>query len=330
MTVTDLKTHPTDRWKRTIVDEYPFPPYWWLYGVTPASRQALMGRDLDQALADEKTHLLGYVSDRGDLLGFAQVHRLDWDTDHFGFDIWRLDHLGVWNGSSRPEIAPALAQAVVQVVRERGGQNIQARIPLDDLPTVHVLENAGFRTMEILTTWMFDLAKSTIPSKREPDVVRDSKPADTESLIELARSVYTPIPDRFHVDPHLSPKASNELYAEWMRNSCSGQLADHIAVAENNGAAIGYSTMKYFGDHDGLCNARIAQLGLGGMTPDFRNRGLVTDLVVHNLEWLHLRQADYCFVGTQGNNVPPQRVWLKVGFKPITMAVTFHYWVDDD
>lgn len=330
MVVIDLKTHPIAHWKQTIINHYSFLPYWWIPGVTSKSRQALMSRELDKALSAPKTCTLGYISDKGDLLGFVQMRWLEWDTNHFGLEIWRLDHLGMWDSSSRQwAIAEALVQGSLQTAYEQGCQNIQARISIDNLPAVHALESAGFQTMEILTTWLFDFAKSPIPHKRNQNQVRDFEPADTELLLELARSVYAPTPNRFHMDPHLSSKASNELYAEWMCNSCSGQLADHIAVAESDGKAIGYVTVKYAGDHDGLCNARIAQLSLVAMSPDFRSRGLVTDLVIHNLEWLNRHRTDFCFVGTQGNNIPPQRVWLKAGFKPAMMALTLHYWMND-
>ena len=287
-----------------------------------------MRRELDQTSVAQKTCLLGYTSDAGGLLGFIQMSWLEWDTHHFGFESWRLDHLGVWGSSSKSAIAEALVQRAIETVCAQGCQYIQARMPLDNLPVIHALESTGFRTVEVSTTWMFDLTQSPIPPKRHPDMIRDFQLDDTEALIELARAVYTPTPDRFHMDPHLSSKASDELYAEWMRNSCSGQLADHIAVAESDGKAVGYATLRHYGDHDGFCNVRIAQLGLGGMLPDFRNRGIVTDLVIHNLEWLDRRQADFCFVGTQGNNIPPQRVWLKIGFKPATMAITLHYWAN--
>jgi RimJ/RimL family protein N-acetyltransferase len=330
MTIIDLKTHPIAHWKQTIINHYPFLPYWWIRGVTSESRQALMNQELDKTSATQKACLLGYTSDKGDLIGFAQMRWLEWDTNHFGFEIWGLEHLGTWGSLPQQRaIAKALAQEVIQTTHKRGCQNIQARIPIDNLLVIHALEGAGFQTMEILTLWLFNLAKSSIPPKRDPDLVRDFEPGDAESLIELARTAYTTTPDRFHVDPHLSPKASDELYVEWIRNSCSGELADHIAVADSGGEAIGYATLKYFGDHDGLCNARIAALGLGAISPDFRNQGLVTDLVIRNLEWLKRRQADFCFVGTQGNNIPPQRVWLKIGFKPAMAALTLHYWADD-
>ena len=330
MTVVDLKTHPIAHWKQEIVDSYSFLPYWWIRGVSTDSRKALMRQDLEGALTAEKTYLLGYISDRGDLLGFAQMHWLEWDTNHFGVEIWRLDHMGMWESSSQGWIiADALVKGIIQVAREQGCRCIQARIPVDNLKAVHALESNGFRMMEILTVWLFDFARASIPPKKHPDMVRDFEPADCESLVELARTVYASTPGRFHMDPHLPSRTSDELYADWMRNSCSGELADHISVAASDGKVVGCSTLEFCGDHEGLCNARIAKLGLGAMSPSFRNRGLVTDVVIHHLEWLNERQADFCSVGTQGNNIPPQRVWLKIGFKPAVMALTLHHWADE-
>jgi GNAT superfamily N-acetyltransferase len=327
MAIIDLKTEPSAHWKPTIVEYYAYPPYWWLSGVTFQSRQALLDRELTRAVSDQESWLLGYVSDAGDCLGFAEMRRLEWDTQHFGFDIWRLDHLGAWGGRSQlSHILTTLVQQCLCTAHEQGCHNMQARIPIDSLLSIHALEDFGFKTMEILTTWIFDLSRWPIPPQRNQDLTRNAEPADTASLIELARTVYAPIPDRFHVDPQLSSKASNELYAQWMQNSCCGHLADHISVAESEGQVVGYSTLRYFSDHNGACNARVAQLGLGGVSPEFRQRGIVTDLVIHNLKWLACHQADFCFVGTQGNNVPPQRVWLKIGFKPVTMSLTLHYW----
>jgi RimJ/RimL family protein N-acetyltransferase len=62
------------------------------------------------------------------------------------------------------------------------------------------------------------------------------------------------------------------------------------------------------------------------MSPSFRNKGIVTDVVIHQLEWLKAQGGDACFVGTQANNIPPQRVWLRIGFKPATMRLTLHHW----
>lgn len=330
MPIVDLKTQPMARWKPAILDIYPFLPYWWLRGVTPESRQALMSRELDAASRAEKTSLLGCTSREGDLLGFAQLRCLEWDTNHFGHSVWRLDHLGTWDCESPSSpTASDLVQGIIQTAHKQGWENIQARLPIDNLAAIQALEGGGFRTVEILTTWVFDLARSSIQPKRNPGLVRDFESADLESLLALARDAYDPIPNRFHLDPHFSAEVSSALYVEWLRNSCSGELADHIAVVKGSGQPVGYSTMKYFGDHEGQSNVQVARLGLAAVLPEFRNLGLATDAVLHHLEWLKRRQADFCLVGGHGNNVAPQRVWLKVGFAPATMDLSLHFWLND-
>jgi GNAT superfamily N-acetyltransferase len=119
------------------------------------------------------------------------------------------------------------------------------------------------------------------------------------------------------------------MYAEWTRNSCSGQMADHIAVATSNGKVVGYVAVRYPGNYNGLCNAQIALWGLGAVSPDSRSRGIFSDLIIHNLEWLSRRGADYCFGGTQGNNISQQRALLKAGLKPAMTALSLHYWAND-
>jgi ribosomal protein S18 acetylase RimI-like enzyme len=70
-------------------------------------------------------------------------------------------------------------------------------------------------------------------------------------------------------------------------------------------------------------------LGLGAVLPDFRSRGLVSDLVIHNMEWLRRRHGDFAFIATQGNNIPAQRLFMKAGFRPAMAALTLHYWKDN-
>jgi len=321
------KTGPWGDFRGTILARYPFPPYWWLDPVTREGRQLLLGRALDQARSRKRACVLGYVSGDGKISGFSQATRLAWDSNHFGCEIWQLEHVGSWGGRSGPEeVARALISQTIREAGELGCRSMQARIPVDNLTAIHTLERAGFRTMEVYSTWVFDLLKWEIPPRRNPEMIRDFRPSDTDALVRLARFSYASIPDRFHVDHHFPEDASNELYAEWIRNSCSGEMADFIAVAEHGGRVIGYATLRDFGDYDGLSDVRIARLGLGAVVPDFRSRGLVSDMVIHGLEWLNRRHGRFALISTQGNNIPAQRLFMKAGFRPAASDLTLHYW----
>lgn len=323
----NLKTGPWADFRGTILARYPYPRYWWLDPMTREGRQALMRRSVDQTRASKSSCLMGYVSREGELMGFSQAARLAWDSNHFGCEIWRLEHVGAWGKDAGPEeVARVLIKETIHAAHEQGCRSMQARIPVDNLAAVHALEMSGFRTMEVYSTWIFDLLRWEIPSRRNPEMIRDFRPSDAETLVRLARFSYTSIPDRFHLDPRLAADASDELYAEWIRNSCSGEMADFIAVAHHGGRVIGYATLRDFGDYDGLSNVRIAHLGLGAVEPDFRGRGLVSDLVIHGLEWLNRRGGRFAFISTQGNNIPAQRLFQKAGFRPAATDLTLHYW----
>lgn len=325
--ILNLKTGEWAESRSAILKRYPYPPFWWLDPMNGESRRAILGRSLDRARTREKACLLGCRSSGGDLIGFSQATRLRWDSDHFGCEIWRLEHAGFWEtGLVSEEGAKALIRETVRAARDLGCRSLQARVPADNLTVIHALEGTGFRVMEVYATWIFDLIKWEIPPKRNPGMLRDFVESDTGALVQLARSSYTHIPDRFHLDPHFPREASDELYAQWVKNSCSGEMAHFIAVAQHQERIIGYATLRDFGDYDGLSNVRIAQLGLGAVRPDFRNRGIVSDLVIYSLEWLKRRKGRFALISTQGNNIPAQRLFLKAGFRPAATAVTLHFW----
>jgi GNAT superfamily N-acetyltransferase len=330
MTVVDLRQEPVAEWVGQIVDRHPFLPYWWIRRVTPESRRALMEKEVDQGLADPQNYLLGCV-ERGALVGFAQMHRLEWDSKLFGVEIYRLDHLAVWGESAGArEHADTLVQAVVEQAREAGARSVQTWVPLDDVAVIHVLESVGFRMMDVLVTWIFDFAKTSIPDLRPKEGVRVRRfqSGDEGFLTRLARQAHSrEMPNRFRADPNLPMEACEELYRQWMLNSVSFDLADHISVVEFEGQVAGYSSSKDLGDRHGLCNLRLSQLLLGAIVPEMRQKGLITQALIHNLRWL-ADKADVVNVGTQANNIAPQVAWANLGFRPARAGPSMHLWLD--
>lgn len=315
-------------WVDEILLRYRFQPFWWIRQVDAESRQALMRRQLHQLQQDETAVILGvYPENATDLIGFAAMQPLAWDTTHFGIEIWRLNHLGIWTDSPRQvEAACALAQAVRQEAFRRGAQTIHVWMPVDAILTIHALEAVGFRTMESQVYWLFDLNRQSLPLQSTNASFRPHKPVDVEALISLARRVYTPIPDRFHADPLLPNDLCDDLYACWIRNSCNGDAADYISVIDVAGEVAGYGTLRYLDDQNGLCNMRLGQFILGAIDPDHRQRGLYDDLMCSLLAWLNDHQADIAYVGTQTNNVATQGGMVRMGWRPVCSGLSLHLW----
>lgn len=318
-----------DDWKEAIVSKYQFPPYWWIRQVNDESRQSLMRCHLRRLQEDEMAVIIGVVDNANELTGFATLHLLAWDTEHFGFDVWRIPHMGVWGEPPQQrEAAQALTRAVAYETLQRRGQTVHIWTPLDAICVLHALEATGFRTMESQVYWSFDLQRQALPPQQTAATFRPHQPADAPALAELAKHVYSPIPNRFYADPHLSASACDKLYAQWLRNSCSGEAADYISVIDVDGQVAGYGTLRYLGNQDGLCNVRMGQFLLGAIDPAFRQRGLYDDMMRSLLVWLIAQGADVAFVGTQTNNAAAQVGMTRMGFRPVGSGLSLHLWLD--
>ncbi|MCB9422091.1 MAG: GNAT family N-acetyltransferase [Ardenticatenaceae bacterium] len=326
MNIVDLRKTDAD-WQNDILARYPFQPYWWVRQVTRQSQQNLMRRQLEKIAADETAVVLGAYNHQPELAGFAAMAPLAWDTEHFGLNVWRVSHLGVWAKPQQRETACALAQKLIREARQREAATLHIWASLNDINAIHALEEVGFRTMEAQVFWLFDLQRQPIPEQITTATFRPHQAADVETLVALARQVYTPIPNRFHADPHLPKAACDELYAKWLRNSCSGEVADYISVIEVDGKVVGYGTLRFLDDQDGLCNVRMGQFMLGAIDPAFRQKGLHDDLLRSMLVWLKEQQTDVAFVGTQTNNAAAQSGMARMGWRPVSGGLSLHVWL---
>jgi GNAT superfamily N-acetyltransferase len=194
------------------------------------------------------------------------------------------------------------------------------------ISSVHALEEAGFRTMDAHITLVFEHSKQSILDYKDSCTIRDYKASDENKLIGIARDAFTKTPDRFHADPNLPADRKNEVYAEWIRNSCSGQLADYVVVAELNGEPVGYATAKFHGDHGGLSNTKTGTLVVGAVAPSAQRKGIIISLEIACLKWLNAKNTDVSCVGTQVNNYAVQRTFVRLGFRPAMAGVHMHIW----
>ncbi len=328
MNVIDLKKFAGEEEFDTIVEQYRFKPFWWVRQIDSASQSRLMRRHLEQMRETATAVILGAYSQHDlELCGFVTLSPLVWDSEHFGVSVWRVGHLGVWGDLAlQRETACALVHSLVSRAYSVGAQTLFVWIPLDAICVIHALESVGFHVMESQVYWAFDLKGQTLPLPKTDAVYRAHTLADTESLVALARRMYTHIPDRFHADPQFPVAASDELYARWLYNSCTGEAADHILVLDVNGRVAGYSTMRFLDDQAGLCNIRMGQLLLGAIEPEFRQKGLYDDLLRSSLLWLQSVQADLAFVGTQSNNIMAQMGMARSGWRPVCGGLSLHFW----
>lgn len=309
-----------------LIAKYRYTPYWYIPGIREESRRALLRHQLEGSWGKETTCVLGAMIDSS-LVGFLYMNRLDWDSDHFGFDVTRLNHVVVDHTRANPGVVfEALLSAAKTELVKRNVATVHTRVPLDEILLIQYLERFGFRIMDVQVTYYFDLRKQSIVDLEDRCVIRGYRESDKEVFVELARTAYTL--DRFHSDPHLDKGRSDELHAQWIKNSCEGRIADYVVVAEMDGKPVGYATCVYHGDHEGLLNLRIGGMVLAAVAPQARRRGCHTSMLNGRLKWFK-DKADVVYIGTQANNYPALRAYVHLGLRPVQASASLHLWLRD-
>jgi L-amino acid N-acyltransferase YncA len=224
-----------------LVEAYPFKPYR-NYRVLSRKRQ-------DDVQREELRAALAQAGGFGVLAGAdaarvaaALVRPLPWDSGFFGLSMARM-YL-VHDGSPGAPIGDVIRSAL-QECRERGIRHVSARIDVADAEAIQALEDAGFRLMDALATYIYPLKRPAPEPGKDMGVLRLFQPEDREQVLQITREAYRGFRGRYHLDPHLPQERSDELYVEWARKSCDGEWADVVLVTENGkGELHGWASYK--------------------------------------------------------------------------------------
>lgn len=182
----------------------------------------------------------------------------------------------------------------------------------DDPGAAVEAEEAGFRLMDV----RMELGRPAAGD--ESSSLRPATADDVEPLRELARANHRIT--RFYADPNFPDERCDELYATWISRSIEG-WADAVLVADVDGRPAGYVS----------CHALEwgwGSIGLIGVGPDARGRGLGRELVNGAVGWARERGLERVTVVTQGRNVPALRTFEGCGFRTDEVGLSFHKWYD--
>jgi len=304
-----------------LLEAWPFKPLAG-YGAWPAENLLDLTRSRVENVLRDAQVVTWVPPGRGEtVLGLAALSGLPWDSKYLGLKAARLDYL-IASGSyarqyevKRLLLTEALAQATAH-----GIQHISARLNASDLSGLHVLEQAGFITVDGILTFTMELANCSITSTDGDMQTRVATTADADVASDLARDAYRH--DRFHSDPAITTEQADELYAAWIRNSCAGIGADSVIVAEDGQSLLGYVTCKLQSDTKAHLGKLIGTIGLVATAAQARGRGIARAATLAALRWFQQQGADIVEVGTQLRNIPASRLYQSCGFRLIDSSIS--------
>ena len=256
------------------------------------------------------------------MVGLVTLIHLPWDSEIFDLPMAKIGHLIATSAQGgRIEVLGRLLDRLIELAHAQGIKHLSTRVDCADIEAIQCLEQRGFRLMECLITYVFRPQQDILPPIKALYHVRPYTPADREALLAIAARMYAHHQSRFSVDPSLPPAGVGRFYLEWMKNACSGAMADHILVAERKGYPIGFLAYKLNSLVRECSGIRIAGQGLSASLPE--GTGAYIGLLKAALE---LGRGEYDFMEADApqHHVVVIRTWQRLGFQLVRGKYAFH------
>lgn len=203
---------------------------------------------------------------------------------------------------------------------EKNIEFLIARCETNNLKIVQGLEDEGFKLMDTLIYYRFNLITRDIKQQNPPYLVRKaSSKADADQVARVAEKAFKNYFGHYHADSRLDQKSCDAVYADWAYRSCLDRsVADSVFVSETDGSIDGFATFKIHSEEvEGV---------LFGIVPEAQHRGRLQVLIKNGLQWCKEKNISSMITSTQIQNYAVQKVWVRMGFEPYSSFYTFHKW----
>lgn len=230
------------------------------------------------------------------------VSRLDWDSDFFELEVFRIDD---------PDLAPDALPGALDALDAAGATLVYwpatRRVALPDHPTF-----AGHLADEKVT-YACDLAEAPEMPDRVVPYAPPLPYADLERLA-LQAGEYS----RFALDPNLPREKFEDLYRTWIEKSVDRRLALEVLVVPAEGRVAGFVTL---GDKGGR-----GDIGLVAVDAGHRGQGHGRALVHAAQAWFRAHGFREGQVVTQGVNAAACRLYEACGYAVDRTEYVHHFW----
>jgi len=241
---------------------------------------------------------------------FDFIWRSPLDEDRFGVSVARA-----------MDMTSEKLPAALEFCRVQGVQFLIARCSTRELLSLQAMEESGFRLMDTLMYFDFNLHHKTLPPRRDLNV-RIVQPQDVDAVKEISRQAFRGYDSHYHADPRLDRSACDEIYVDWAVRSCSQKdLADEVFVAESDNGILGFLALK-------MDKTKIADCRLYAVSQQAQRSGVGQALLIESLHWCVKKRLASMTISTQITNIASQKACVRVGFEPYISFYTLHKWFE--
>jgi dTDP-4-amino-4,6-dideoxy-D-galactose acyltransferase len=205
-----------------------------------------------------------------------------------------------------------LVKTIINDFKERKLEYVTTRINATDFPTIHALESQGFRLVDGYIVLEANVAGGELSNN-----IREGTLSDLAKLREIAGSSFSRT--RFYNDPQIKKHQADKLYSEWVKNCVLKKAADLVLVWDENGAIIGFTSIKKNGN-----------IVLVAVSTNQQGKGVGKLLIKAALEKFFEWGIKSSSIETQMTNIPALRTYNSCGYKITDSYITFRWSAYED
>jgi len=235
----------------------------------------------------------------------------------------RTYHIRYLLATGKPEAQTLVKSLLVRdTMREVGGRTCYvAHLPTTDLAGINALERMGFSATQTALTLARDLDHYEDASVSRPYEVHEADPNEVDGML---RATATQIPGGLlGWDLRLPRAVSNRVYGDWLRTYASSHS---LLVASHDGNTVGLLAEHVRADTTGTLGFDIGSVDLVATAPEYRNNGVVPQLMTDTLADFRQRGVRIAEVTTCATEFPIIRYCQRQGFLTVENTLILTNW----
>jgi hypothetical protein len=306
----------------SLVRAFPFRPYRHYRAYSRKAQHAILHAEIAAASAEMPS--LGAHAADGAYEVAVVARPLPWDSAFFGVRMARIEYV-LHTPDAPADLLHAALGATLDACRVHEIPHVSARVDVEDISTVALLERAGFRLMDSLVTYRMRPQKAHPVDVRSVGTIRDFEAPDTDDVMDIARESFQGYRGRFQHDAHVPAARAEAFYLEWTRACIEGRMADKGLVSVNSeGRVIGYLFFRRREPASTVGGIPLFGGGIGACRRD--SPGAYASLIRAATLWSH-EHGSIAETQTQNYNFPVIRVYEAAGAHYVRAEYTLHAWL---
>lgn len=233
-----------------------------------------------------------------------------WDSVVAEFPVLQITKLEIRGPDAGADIQ------VFEIARERTAAGlVSCRLPHERLPESMLLEDHGFRFVEMLYQPELDLETAKVVANVMPLKVSRAQDEDLPALLDIAGHAFQN--ERFKMDHRLDPELSKLRYCNWIKSSLH-HANQQVHVIRDGRRLVAFFVIELL--DDGVCYWH-----LNAVTPDAQGQGYGRRAWLTMLEQAINAGAKRVRTCIVARNYRVLNLYARLGFRFPPPLMTFHW-----